>query len=126
MQTLWNRSRPFGNISVASEKRSFETSSGWEEDVENNDHKNLSQKLIDLANTKVSLDTIFSKYKVNLEPSHGLSGWELKGSCPFPDHNDKRPSFGYNPSVGIFNCFGCHFYSILLFKVIRYSSLQCF
>ena len=102
MQTLWNRSRPFGNISVASEKRSFETSSGWEEDVENNDHKNLSQKLIDLANTKVSLDTIFSKYKVNLEPSHGLSRWGLKGFCPISNHTDKRPSVCYNPKVVIF------------------------
>ncbi|WP_372370411.1 CHC2 zinc finger domain-containing protein [Candidatus Uabimicrobium sp. HlEnr_7] len=27
--------------------------------------------------------------------------------CPFPDHEDKTPSFSVNDKKGVFNCFGC-------------------
>ena len=91
MQALWDRSRPSGNIAVASEKRNFGPSSGWEEQV--GDHKNLKQQLIDFANTKISLDSVFNKYNIQLEPHYSSSGWAFKGSCPFPDHSDRRPSF---------------------------------
>lgn len=93
---------------MASQERHFEPSSGWDEQLDNNDHQNLSHKLIDLANSKVSLETIFSQYNLNLEPHYSTTGWAFRSTCPFPDHNDRTPSFGYNPSVGIFNCFGCH------------------
>jgi len=93
---------------VASKERNFRPSSGWEEELENNDHQNLGQKLIDVANTKISLDAVFSQYNIKLEPHYSTTGWEFRSSCPFPDHNDRTPSFGYNPTAGRFNCFGCH------------------
>ncbi len=27
--------------------------------------------------------------------------------CPFPDHEDKTPSFIVTPHENLFNCFGC-------------------
>ncbi len=108
MQVLQDRPRSIGNISVASKERNFGPSSGWEEDVDNNDHQNLSQKLIEVANVKVSLDTVFRKYGIAFRPSYSATGWAFKCICPFPDHKDSAPSFGYNPDAGIFNCFGCH------------------
>jgi len=106
MQALRDRPRPFGNICVASEKRNFGPASGWEENL--TDHKNLGQKIIEAANAKIALDSLFQKYNVTLEASYSTTGWAFRGSCPFPDHNDRKPSFGFNPDVGIFNCFGCH------------------
>lgn len=35
------------------------------------------------------------------------SGEEYKACCPFPDHNDKTPSFTVNPVKGFYHCFGC-------------------
>lgn len=35
------------------------------------------------------------------------SGEEYKACCPFPDHNDKTPSFTVNPEKGFCWCFGC-------------------
>jgi DNA primase len=29
------------------------------------------------------------------------------GQCPFPDHNDKSPSFSVNAEEGLYYCFGC-------------------
>lgn len=108
MQTLRNRSRSTSNGSVASKERHFEPSSGWNEDVKNGDHQNLSQRLIAVANSKLSLDSVFTKYGVTLQQNYSPTGWNLRCLCPFPDHNDSLPSFGYNQEAGIFNCFGCH------------------
>ena len=108
MQTLRNRSRSTGNVSVASKERHFRPSSGWDEDVKIDDHQNLGPRLIEVANRKLSLDRAFGKYGIVLQPNYSATGWAFKGICPFPDHNDSAPSFGYNPTAGIFNCFGCH------------------
>ena len=35
------------------------------------------------------------------------NGTELKARCPFPDHEDKTPSFFVNTTKQVFNCFGC-------------------
>ena len=35
------------------------------------------------------------------------NGTELKARCPFPDHQDKTPSFFVNTTKQLFNCFGC-------------------
>ena len=37
----------------------------------------------------------------------GENGW-CNGRCPFPDHADTNPSFGYNRYTGAFKCFGCN------------------
>jgi hypothetical protein len=31
-----------------------------------------------------------------------------ESSCPFPDHNDKNPSFGFHKIEGTYNCLGCN------------------
>ena len=35
------------------------------------------------------------------------SGNEYNCRCPFPDHEDKNPSFSVNKEKKIFHCFGC-------------------
>ena len=34
-------------------------------------------------------------------------GARFTGLCPYPDHNEKSPSFGVSPEKGFFHCFGC-------------------
>ena len=48
---------------------------------------------------------------LNYYPDHlekiffgGLYG---KARCPFPDHEDKNPSFSFNLKTGAYRCFGC-------------------
>ena len=35
-------------------------------------------------------------------------GAQLHGRCPFPDHEDRDPSFVVNPAKGLWYCHGCH------------------
>lgn len=34
-------------------------------------------------------------------------GAQLMGRCPFPDHNEKTPSFSVSASKQVYHCFGC-------------------
>ena len=34
-------------------------------------------------------------------------GARFTGLCPYPDHNEKSPSFGVSPEKGFYHCFGC-------------------
>ncbi len=36
------------------------------------------------------------------------SGRYFRARCPFPDHEDRCPSFVVNPETGYFCCFGCN------------------
>jgi hypothetical protein len=36
------------------------------------------------------------------------SGSQLKCRCPFPDHEDRTPSFYVRPETDVFYCQGCH------------------
>jgi hypothetical protein len=85
--------------------------SSWNEKTNSNrklSREQLISKIISVANSKVSLAYIFEKYNIEFEIRYSPNGWTHVCPCPFPDHNDVSPSFGYNPEEGRFNCFGCH------------------
>ena len=48
----------------------------------------------------------FLENEYEIEFIESGNNW-LNCSCPFPDHNDRSPSFGYNIESDHFNCFGC-------------------
>ncbi len=48
----------------------------------------------------------FLENEYDIEFVESGNNW-LNCSCPFPDHNDRSPSFGYNLESDYFNCFGC-------------------
>ncbi|MAF89637.1 MAG: DNA primase [Bdellovibrionota bacterium] len=55
-------------------------------------------KVID-ANNLVDLISQYTQLK--------SSGSNLMGLCPFPDHNEKSPSFSVSASKQLYHCFGC-------------------
>lgn len=87
-----------------SDDRESIENNGWNGGIE----ENQLFKLIKSINSKVSLQTIFNKYSINFEFVGSANGWTQRCSCPFADHDDRSPSFGYNPEQNRFNCFGCH------------------
>ena len=82
--------------------------SGWEGESGAFAHQNIEYKLIQAANTLVPLHSVFGQYNVVLEQIYSSTGWTHRSPCPFPDHRDVQPSFGYNSTDDRFNCFGCH------------------
>ncbi|CAA9416319.1 MAG: DNA primase, partial [uncultured Rubrobacteraceae bacterium] len=34
-------------------------------------------------------------------------GTRFSGLCPYPDHQEKTPSFSVSPDRGFYYCFGC-------------------
>lgn len=77
--------------------------SSWNDIVNNQSEQ---QRIIQLLNQKCDLSTLLNK--LTFEISDNFSGWTHKSICPFSDHQDKSPSFFFNPQKNIFNCFGCH------------------
>jgi hypothetical protein len=61
--------------------------------------------IIDQANVIVSLKSVLNKYHICLN-NEIQAGW-INFCCPFPDHKDTNPSFGYNIDKDWFNCYGC-------------------
>ena len=109
MSILPDRSGCEGNNGISGQASSFEGPVGWDTNLNDFDKsKDLEYKLIKLANSKVSLKSLFKRYSVSLEATYSATGWSFRGSCPFDDHHDRTPSFGYNANEGLFNCFGCH------------------
>jgi DNA primase len=89
--------------------------SSWDEeidsprDIENEaTRRQLEYKIIALANDKVSLISVLEKYNIQFEIKFSTNGWTHCCPCPFKDHNDKSPSFGYNSTDDRFYCFGCN------------------
>ncbi len=105
MSILSDRSRSEGDIVLSGEDSTSGEASGWEDQV---DHQNLKYKLIQAANAAVTLHSVLDQYNVFLESVYSPTGWTHRCPCPFPDHNDKNPSFGYNSTDDRFNCFGCN------------------
>lgn len=108
MQSLPNKSRPHCFSSSSDKNSSFEPIAGWEAASNESHSENEYQKIIQTANNILSLDKVFVNHNVILEKTYSSTGWDYKGRCPFEDHNDSTPSFGYNPRSNFFNCFGCH------------------
>jgi len=72
-----------------------------------NGRKDEEFRLIKIANRRISLQSVFARYSLQFEQRYNTNGWTHVCMCPFEDHNDKHPSFGYNREANLFNCFGC-------------------
>ena len=65
----------------------------------------ISHYVIEEMLSSVSiLDVLEREYDLYFESSSN-NWWNT--NCPMPGHNDRSPSFGVNPDLGIFRCFGC-------------------
>lgn len=112
MHLLSDRTRSESDGYIESENELVEEFVGWQDAPESDldvylKNKKLDTRLIRLANERVLLSPILRKYQVVLTQQYSPSGWSHKGFCPFKDHNEKTPSFHYNPQENRFNCFGC-------------------
>lgn len=56
-----------------------------------------------MAKDKESYRSFYEEYVERLSRRHPWSS----GRCPFPDHEDRNPSFSVNVETGYFKCFGC-------------------
>ena len=96
-----------------SEIEPTEDVTGWDDEPSDSrfdlylKNKKLDQKLIKLANDRISLANVFKKYEIEFRQQYSPSGWTHRTLCPFKDHNEKTPSFSYNPQEDRFYCFGC-------------------
>lgn len=64
--------------------------------------------IINKANNSLPLHILLAKYNINFENKYSTTGWTQFCRCPFKDHADSSPSFGYNSIKDCFNCFGCN------------------
>ncbi len=62
----------------------------------------FDQNFIEKVLTSTKLEDLISS-SVSLKEKGG----RLWGCCPFPDHNEKTPSFSVNPDRQLYYCFGC-------------------
>jgi DNA primase len=65
----------------------------------------------------------FLENEYEIEFVESGNNW-LNCSCPFPDHNDRSPSFGYNIESDHFNCFGCGETGNLIHLVQKIESIS--
>ncbi len=65
------------------------------------------EKFIRRANILVRLSSVIHKYGISWEIKESSNGWTHSARCPFPDHNDRTPSFGFNSKEEYFKCHGC-------------------
>lgn len=63
----------------------------------------FSQEFIEKVSEANNLVDIISQY-TQLKSS----GSGLMGRCPFPDHQEKTPSFSVSEHKQVYHCFGCH------------------
>lgn len=63
----------------------------------------FTSEFIEKVQEANNLVDIISQYTV-LKPAAG----GYMGRCPFPDHQEKTPSFSVSESKQVYNCFGCH------------------
>ena len=109
MSKITHSSRSDGYQSLSDSNRFDKLFNEWDEDggPETLDANSIFN-IINIANNKTSLAEVFSRYKINFEEQYNSTGWTHKALCPFPDHIEQQPSFGWNPKRDRFNCFGCN------------------
>lgn len=114
MHLLQDRTQSDSESIIDVDHFDFEKSSGWNDKtdldryIENKDtDKRLIKKLIYEANKLIPLSSILFKKNIIWTVIDNQSGWTHKACCPFPDHQDSTPSFGYNSKDERFHCFGC-------------------
>jgi hypothetical protein len=98
MCPLFDQNRP--DHSNSSSEQSFDFGEASWDDV------GIGSDLNSICN-KVPLPVVFKKYNIVLESKYSNTGWDYQCQCPFEDHDDDNPSFGYNEKEDVFNCFGC-------------------
>lgn len=67
-------------------------------------NKELFREACEILSSQIAIDDYLVK--------EGHVGYRLQEyttmiRCPFPDHDDSTPSFSFDVSKGLFNCFGC-------------------
>lgn len=114
MCSLQNRTEPNSEGFFNVDYFNIEESIGWNDTTEldqyiknKNLDKQLTKKLIYEANKLFPLSSIIFKYNIDWSITENQSGWTHKSCCPFLDHKDGSPSFGYNSKDERFHCFGC-------------------
>jgi len=105
MRPLSDRTEPNGSSQSESKNRYFDPVDSFEPDAK--DLKNQNIKIIKGVNQKYPLINALKKYKVDLKKVTDIGSWTHHARCPFPDHRDSNPSFGYNSKEDRFYCFGC-------------------
>lgn len=97
------------DLDIESEDRDvaeFDSQSVWSEWSKDNGLNDFNK--IKVANSKIQLYAVLKSYKVYVYRNHNNKKWSELIQCPFPDHKDKTPSFGYNYYQNSFHCFGCN------------------
>lgn len=109
MREISNTSRPYSSSRIKSQDENSSEISGWEvEGAFDYEKKFRNVNVIDYVNKKISLKFLLDKSKLHFNEKYSPSGWAYNRACPFPDHNDKTPSFYYNNIEDRFFCHGCH------------------
>lgn len=98
--------RPSSNSSseIHSQNRYFDPIDSFDT---SEDLKIKNTNLIKLVNKKYPLFKVLKKYNLSLRKVTDSGPWTHHARCPFPDHRDSNPSFGYNSKEDRFYCFGC-------------------
>lgn len=107
MSVLPDRTESDSESCFSGEDSALDVSLGWQDDGYSFAHQNVDEQIIQLANHRVSCLSTLKRYNVPLEEQYSRTGWNHRSRCPFHDHNDMRPSFGYNGQEDRFHCFGC-------------------
>lgn len=80
---------------IRSENRNFKQNPEWK-----------TSDLIKKANSYIKLISVLKEYNIKIQPN-GRDDWSKPMNCPFPDHKDSSPSFGYNYKTDSYHCFVC-------------------
>jgi len=55
----------------------------------------------------IDIEAVLDGYGIDYKEYQGNNGTEFMIGCPFPDHEDKHPSFSINKDTGQYRCYVC-------------------